>query len=269
MTDPEELARARARARAARRRRHRRAPRRGLGHSSSTASSSSRSPGRDTGTEPRTARAARTPRRSRRCSRTAWTRSRPPAERARCAGEAVRNGLRELGRGAGPVDALDVRARRVPSVAKAGRCLKAGLRAIIAQVRFLRMKPGHGEVLLAEGDVEVADDERELIEEFRRQLDQGMWAAVPTSDGVGPPRGADRQALHGRPARRGPGDLLPPGRRGTGPLARARGPRPRRHRDRRRGAAVGDPRPPPGGSARAPPGPSRERPVRRRLRPRP
>jgi hypothetical protein len=43
------------------------------------------------------------------------------------------------------------------------------------------MKPGHGEVLLAEGDLEVAEDERALIEEFRRQLDQGMWAAVPTS----------------------------------------------------------------------------------------
>jgi hypothetical protein len=48
-------------------------------------------------------------------------------------------------------------------------------------VKFLRMKPGHGEVLLAEGDVEVTEDERALIEEFRRQLDQGMWAAVPTS----------------------------------------------------------------------------------------
>jgi hypothetical protein len=45
------------------------------------------------------------------------------------------------------------------------------------------MKPGHGEVLLAEGDVEVVEDERALIEEFRRQLDQGMWAAVPTSTG--------------------------------------------------------------------------------------
>ena len=45
------------------------------------------------------------------------------------------------------------------------------------------MKPGHGEVLLAEGDVEVEEDERALIEEFRRQLDQGMWAAVPTSTG--------------------------------------------------------------------------------------
>jgi hypothetical protein len=42
------------------------------------------------------------------------------------------------------------------------------------------MRPGHGEVLLAEGDVDVADDERLLIEEFRRQLDAGMWAAVPS-----------------------------------------------------------------------------------------
>jgi hypothetical protein len=42
------------------------------------------------------------------------------------------------------------------------------------------MKPGHGEVLIAEGDVEQAEDERRLIEEFRRQLDEGMWAAVPT-----------------------------------------------------------------------------------------
>lgn len=47
------------------------------------------------------------------------------------------------------------------------------------------MKPGHGEVLLAEGDVEVAAQERRLIEEFRRQLDQGMWAAVPTTGAAG------------------------------------------------------------------------------------
>jgi hypothetical protein len=44
------------------------------------------------------------------------------------------------------------------------------------------MKPGHGEVLIAEGDVELADDEQRLIEEFRRQLDAGLWAAVPLSD---------------------------------------------------------------------------------------
>ena len=41
------------------------------------------------------------------------------------------------------------------------------------------MKPGHGDVLLAEGDPEVAEDEERLVEEFRRQLDLGMWAAVP------------------------------------------------------------------------------------------
>ena len=41
------------------------------------------------------------------------------------------------------------------------------------------MKPGHGEVLIAEGDVEVGDDEERLVEEFRRQLDEGLWAAVP------------------------------------------------------------------------------------------
>ncbi len=43
------------------------------------------------------------------------------------------------------------------------------------------MKPGHGEVLLAEGDPGVDEDEERLVEEFRRQLDEGMWAAVPTT----------------------------------------------------------------------------------------
>lgn len=50
-------------------------------------------------------------------------------------------------------------------------------------MRLVRMKPGHGDVLLAEGDPEVAADEERLAEEFRRQLEQGMWAAVPTTDG--------------------------------------------------------------------------------------
>jgi hypothetical protein len=44
------------------------------------------------------------------------------------------------------------------------------------------MKPGHGEVLLAEGDPRVREDEERLVEEFRRQLDEGMWAAVPTTE---------------------------------------------------------------------------------------
>ena len=45
----------------------------------------------------------------------------------------------------------------------------------------MRMKPGRGDVLLAEGDPEVAEDEERLVEEFRRQLDLGMWAAVPVA----------------------------------------------------------------------------------------
>ena len=52
-------------------------------------------------------------------------------------------------------------------------------------VRFLRMKPGHGEVLIAEGDVEQVEDEQRLIEEFRRQLEEGMWAAVPVTGTIG------------------------------------------------------------------------------------
>jgi hypothetical protein len=44
------------------------------------------------------------------------------------------------------------------------------------------MKPGRGDVLLAEGDPEVSEDEERLIEEFRRQLELGMWAAVPTAE---------------------------------------------------------------------------------------
>lgn len=52
--------------------------------------------------------------------------------------------------------------------------------AIIARVvRFLRMKPGHGEVLIAEGDVGLTEDEEMLVEAFREQLAAGMWAAVP------------------------------------------------------------------------------------------
>ena len=52
-------------------------------------------------------------------------------------------------------------------------------------MKFLRMRPGYGEQLIAEGDVEVADDEQRLVEEFRRQLQQGMWAAVPTTTPAG------------------------------------------------------------------------------------
>ena len=47
------------------------------------------------------------------------------------------------------------------------------------------MKPGFGEVLIAEGDIEISDDEERLVREFRRQLDAGLWAAVPLADAQG------------------------------------------------------------------------------------
>jgi hypothetical protein len=49
-------------------------------------------------------------------------------------------------------------------------------------MRLVRMKSGHGDVLLAEGDPELAEDEERLVAEFRRQLELGMWAAVPTAE---------------------------------------------------------------------------------------
>lgn len=52
------------------------------------------------------------------------------------------------------------------------------------------MKPGCGDQLLAEGDPEVAEDEERLVEEFRRQLEHGMWAAVPTRE-----QGGHREAV--------------------------------------------------------------------------
>jgi len=47
------------------------------------------------------------------------------------------------------------------------------------------MKPGHGEVVIAEGDVELPEEEKLLVEEFRRQLDAGLWAAVPVAGSDG------------------------------------------------------------------------------------
>ena len=63
------------------------------------------------------------------------------------------------------------------SLGRAAVCHKIGY-----LVKLLRMKPGFGEVLLAEGDPKVREEEEALIAEFARQLDEGMWAAVPTTD---------------------------------------------------------------------------------------
>jgi len=52
-------------------------------------------------------------------------------------------------------------------------------------MKLLRLKPGHGEVVLAEGDLAVPEQEAELIAAFRRELDAGMCAAVPTTTALG------------------------------------------------------------------------------------
>ena len=52
-------------------------------------------------------------------------------------------------------------------------------------MKFLRMRPGYGEQLIAEGDVDLAEDEERLVAEFRRQLEQGMWAAIPVMNESG------------------------------------------------------------------------------------
>ena len=52
-------------------------------------------------------------------------------------------------------------------------------------MKFLRMRPGYGEQLIAEGDPSLAEDEQMLVEEFRRQLEQGMWAAIPVETASG------------------------------------------------------------------------------------
>ena len=52
-------------------------------------------------------------------------------------------------------------------------------------MKLLRLKPGHGEIVLAEGDIDAPEQERELIEAFRRELDAGMWAAVPLQSNDG------------------------------------------------------------------------------------
>jgi hypothetical protein len=52
-------------------------------------------------------------------------------------------------------------------------------------MKFLRMRPGYGEQLIAEGDLEIAADHERLVAEFRLQLEQGMWAAIPVVNQAG------------------------------------------------------------------------------------
>jgi len=39
--------------------------------------------------------------------------------------------------------------------------------------------------VIAEGDIDVEEDQERLVEEFRRQLEQGMWAAIPVTSATG------------------------------------------------------------------------------------
>src|SRR4030095_16466005 len=59
-----------------------------------------------------------------------------------------------------------------------------GVSRIRGPMRFLRLMPGKGEEVLAEGDPTLSADQERLVEEFRRQLDAGMWAAVPITEGA-------------------------------------------------------------------------------------
>ncbi len=52
-------------------------------------------------------------------------------------------------------------------------------------MKLLRVKPGHGEVVLAEGDMAVPEQHARLQDAFSRELQAGMWAAVPTSTASG------------------------------------------------------------------------------------
>ena len=45
-------------------------------------------------------------------------------------------------------------------------------------MKLLRMKPGHGEIVLAEGDVEIPEQERELIEAFREAAGRPSWSGA-------------------------------------------------------------------------------------------
>jgi hypothetical protein len=44
------------------------------------------------------------------------------------------------------------------------------------------MMPGYGETLVCEGDPRLDEEREALVEAFRHQLEEGMWAAVPVTD---------------------------------------------------------------------------------------
>ena len=71
------------------------------------------------------------------------------------------------------------------------------------------MKPGHGEVLLAEGDVEVDEEHEPLVAAFRAQIDAGHVGRRAADGRRRPSRGAARPVLRRGAARRRSRHLLP------------------------------------------------------------
>ena len=108
----------------------------------------------------------------------ASSRSKRRGRRSGIAAEAVRDGLREIGAGPGPVNALGIAARE----SSEPRCHNPAM-------KFLRLMPGKGEVILAEGDPELIRG--------RGAPDRGVPPPARLRH-VG--RGADHRGRH-RPAR--------------------------------------------------------------------
>ena len=88
---------------------------------------------------------------------------------------AVARGLRDIGAGAAPSTYSDC-----ARCAAGDSARPACARCHNHRVKLVRMRSGHGDQLLVEGDPEVDVEEQALIHAFRRQLAEGLWAAVPT-----------------------------------------------------------------------------------------
>ena len=179
------------------RRRHRRPSRRGHGRLLRRDDDHAARRASGIPTARRTGPGARTRARSRRISRSGsarWRRRgrRGGSRRRRCA-----TGTASIGRGPGPVNVLGAASVATRHDARSGW---RGARDIMPGMKFLRMRPGYGEQLIAEGDIEVGEDEQMLVEEFRRQLEQGMWAAIPVQTESGRREAEMVRGVRGDPA---------------------------------------------------------------------
>ena len=159
--------RAAARARRAGRHRHRRPRRRRRSTISSTGASTSRSRSSATTSRRPTAPAARTRRRSPRCSRAARLSSTRPRGAAAAASRAVAHGLAEIGAGEGPVDVLDVKATDDAPPAATLRTLRER-KPLVHQITNYVVMNETANATLALGALPVMAHAREEVEEMVR-----------------------------------------------------------------------------------------------------